>query len=398
MTDVPHSVFDTLRTIVDTATRIADDNARLYEWARTRQAWIEANRDIATEFLAGTEPHRVLAQVVEHARTLTRSEQAILAVVEPGIPPEEATELVVAQWSRAAEPDAGQVVRLVGTAAGRAFAERASVRLADARGVDLGAPIDATGPALILPLQTAGVVLGVLIVARAVDAEPYSDELGALAAAFTDQAALAMQLAEAQRRARELDVLADRDRIARDLHDHVIQRVFAVGLGLQGMAARVDDPQVQQRLSDEIDRLQEIVHEIRTTIFDLHGGAGASLRRRLEDAIRQQTAAAPIRARLRVDGPLSVVGPALADHAEAVVRESVSNAVRHSGGDAVTIEITVADELTILVQDNGSGVPEDVIASGLANLAQRAAESEGRCSIERAPSGGTRVHWSAPLS
>ncbi|MFC9440680.1 hypothetical protein ACFTVM_43265, partial [Nocardia sp. NPDC057030] len=141
MTDVPHSVFDTLRTIVDTATRIADDNARLYEWARTRQAWIEANRDIATEFLAGTEPHRVLAQVVEHARTLTRSEQAILAVVEPGIPPEEATELVVAQWSRAAEPDAGQVVRLVGTAAGRAFAARASVRRAAARGVDLGAPI-----------------------------------------------------------------------------------------------------------------------------------------------------------------------------------------------------------------------------------------------------------------
>lgn len=398
MPDVPHSVFDTLRTIVDTATRIADDNARLYEWARTRQAWIEANRDIATEFLAGTEPHRVLAQVVEHARTLTRSEQAILAVVESGIPPEEATELVVAQWSRADEPDDGQVVRLTGTAAGKAFAERASVRLIDARDVDLGAPIDATGPALILPLQTAGVVLGVLIVVRAVDAEPYSDELSALAAAFTDQAALAMQLAEAQRRARELDVLADRDRIARDLHDHVIQRVFAVGLGLQGMAARVDDPQVRQRLSDEIDRLQEIVHEIRTTIFDLHGGAGASLRRRLEDAVRQQTAATPIRARLRVDGPLSVVGPALADHAEAVVRESVSNAVRHSGGDAVTIEITVADELTILVQDNGSGVPDDVIASGLANLAQRAAESEGRCSIEPAPAGGTRVHWSVPLS
>ncbi|WP_433663646.1 sensor histidine kinase [Nocardia sp. CA-128927] len=399
MTDaVPHSVFDTLRTIVDTATRIAVDNARLVEWARTRQAWIEANRDIATEFLAGTEPDRVLAQVVEHARTLTRSEQAILAVVEPGIPPEEATELVVAQWSRTAAPVEGHTVRLTDTAAGKAFAERSSVQLADARGIDIGAPVDAAGPTLILPLQTAGVVLGVLIVVRAPDSEPYSDELGRLAAAFTDQAALAMQLAEAQRRARELDVLADRDRIARDLHDHVIQRVFAVGLGLQGVAARVDDPQVQQRLSDEIDRLQEIVHEIRTTIFDLHGGAGTSLRRRLEDAVRQQTAATPIRARLRVDGPLSVVGPALADHAEAVVRESVSNAVRHSGGDAVTIEITVADELTILVQDNGSGVPDDVIASGLANLAQRAAESEGRCSIEHAATGGTRVLWSVPLS
>ncbi|WP_107655304.1 sensor histidine kinase [Nocardia suismassiliense] len=399
MTDaVPHSVIDTLRAIVDTATRIAVDHARLYEWARTRQAWIEATRDIATEFLAGTESQRVLAQVVEHARTLTESAQAILAVVEPGIPPEEATELVVAQWSRAAAPDAEHIVRLTDTATGKAFAERTTVHLADAQGIDLGVPVGAAGPALILPLHTAGVVLGVLIVVRAAEAAPYSEELVALTAAFTDQAALAMQLAEAQRRARELDVLADRDRIARDLHDHVIQRVFAVGLGLQGLAARVDDPQVRQRLSDEIDRLQEIVHEIRTTIFDLHGGTGASLRRRLEDAIRQQTAATAIRARLRVDGPLSVVGSALAEHAEAVVRESVSNAVRHSGGDVVTIEITVGDELTILVQDNGSGVPDDVTASGLANLAQRAGESDGRCSVERAADGGTRVHWSAPLS
>ncbi|QBS44231.1 sensor histidine kinase [Nocardia sp. CS682] len=399
MTDaVPNSVIDTLRAIVDTATRIAVDHARLYEWARTRQAWIEATRDIATEFLAGTESQRVLAQVVEHARTLTESAQAILAVVEPGIPPEEATELVVAQWSRAAVPDAERIVRLTDTATGKAFAERTTVHLTDARSIDLGVPVGAAGPALILPLQTAGVVLGVLIVVRAAEAAPYSDELVALTAAFTDQAALAMQLAEAQRRARELDVLADRDRIARDLHDHVIQRVFAVGLGLQGLAARVDDPQVRHRLSDEIDRLQEIVHEIRTTIFDLHGGTGASLRRRLEDAIRQQTAATAIRARLHVDGPLSVVGSALAEHAEAVVRESVSNAVRHSGGDVVTIEITVGDELTILVQDNGSGVPDDVTASGLANLAQRAGESEGRCSVERAADGGTRVRWSAPLS
>ncbi|GAA5075805.1 sensor histidine kinase [Nocardia iowensis] len=395
---VPHAVLDTLRTVVDFATRIAIENARLHEWARTRQAWIEATRDIATEFLAGTEPHRVLAQVVENARVLTESAQAMLAVVEPGIPPEEATELGVAHWSRAAAPVDEHTVRLIGTAAGQAFAERATVHLADAGGIDLGAALGATGPALILPLQTAGVVLGVLIVVRAPAAAPYSAELVALTAAFTDQAALAMQLADAQRRTRELDVLADRDRIARDLHDHVIQRVFAVGLGLQGMAARVDDPQVRQRLSDEIDRLQEIVHEIRTTISDLHGGSGTSLRRRLEDAIRQQTAETAIRARLRVDGPLSVVGPTLADHAEAVVRESVSNAVRHSGGNSVTIEITVADELTILVQDNGSGVPADVNPSGLANLAQRAGESDGRCSIERGATGGTRVHWSAPLS
>ncbi|WP_051727951.1 GAF domain-containing sensor histidine kinase [Nocardia brasiliensis] len=398
MAAIPHTVLDILRAVVDTATRVAIDNARLYEWARTRQAWIEATSDIATEFLAGTAPDRVLARVVEHARTLTGSQRALLAVVEPGVPPEEATELVVAQWSRAAEPVARHTVRLTDTAAGKAFAERTAVQFADARDVDLGAPVAAAGPTLILPLQTAGVVLGVLIILRGPGSAPYSSELVALASAFTDQAALAMQLAEAQRKARELDVLADRDRIARDLHDHVIQRVFAVGLGLQGLATRVDDEQVRQRLSDEIDRLQEIVHEIRTTIFDLHGGAGASLRRRLEDAIRQQTTDTAIRARLRVDGPLSVVGPALADHAEAVVRESVSNAVRHSGGDCVTIDIAIGDELTILVRDNGWGLPDDVIPSGLANLAQRAAESDGRCRIEGGAHGGTVVQWSVPLS
>ncbi|WP_280392750.1 GAF domain-containing sensor histidine kinase [Nocardia brasiliensis] len=398
MAAIPHTVLDILRAVVDTATRVAIDNARLYEWARTRQAWIEATSDIATEFLAGTAPDRVLARVVEHARSLTGSQRALLAVVEPGMPPEEATELVVAQWSCAAEPVARHTVRLTDTAAGKAFAERTAVQFADARDVDLGAPVAAAGPTLILPLQTAGVVLGVLIIVRGPESAPYSSELVALASAFTDQAALAMQLAEAQRKARELDVLADRDRIARDLHDHVIQRVFAVGLGLQGLATRVDDEQVRQRLSDEIDRLQEIVHEIRTTIFDLHGGAGASLRRRLEDAIRQQTTDTAIRARLRVDGPLSVVGPALADHAEAVVRESVSNAVRHSGGDCVTIDIAIGDELTILVRDNGWGLPDDVIPSGLANLAQRAVESDGRCRIEGGAHGGTVVQWSVPLS
>ncbi|WP_069165528.1 sensor histidine kinase [Nocardia altamirensis] len=399
MTDaVPHAVLDMLRAVVDTAARVAVDNARLFQWARTRQAWSEATRDIATEFLAGTEPRRVLAQAVQRARTLTGSAQAILAVLDAGIPPEEATELLVTQWSGTNAPDGAPTVHLTDTAAGKAFAERTVVHLTDARDVDLGAPVTIAGPALIVPLQTAGVGLGVLIISRAPESAPYPAELVALVAAFTDQAALAMQLADAQRRTRELDVLADRDRIARDLHDQVIQRLFAVGLGLQRTSARVEDPQVRQRLSDEIDRLQEIVHEIRTTIFDLHGGAGTSLRRRLENAIRQQTADTAMQARLGVDGPLSVVGPALADHAEAVVRESVSNAVRHSGGDAVTIQITVGDELTIRVEDNGVGLPAAVIPSGLANLAQRAVASDGTCSVERRASGGTRVHWAAPLS
>ena len=92
-------------------------------------------------------------------------------------------------------------------------------------------------------------------------------------AAFADQAAVAWQLASTQRQMRELDVLTDRDRIARDLHDHVIQRLFAVGLALQGTIPRARVPEVQQRLTDCVDDLQQVIQEIRTAIFDLHGAS-----------------------------------------------------------------------------------------------------------------------------
>ena len=108
-------------------------------------------------------------------------------------------------------------------------------------------------------------------------------------AAFADQAALAWQLASTQRQMRELDVLTDRDRIARDLHDHVIQRLFAVGLALQGTIPRARSPEVQQRLMDCVDDLQGVIQEIRTAIFDLHGGSSGvtRLRQRLDEAIAQ---------------------------------------------------------------------------------------------------------------
>ncbi|MGY1941787.1 sensor histidine kinase, partial [Nocardia gipuzkoensis] len=173
---------------------------------------------------------------------------------------------------------------------------------------------------------------------------------------------LAMQLADAQQRVRELDILSDRDRIARDLHDHVIQRLFAVGLSLQGTVPRTRVPEVRERITEAISDLQDVVQEIRTSIFDLHGGEGHSgrVRQRIEEAIRQQTEASDIRTSVRIAGPLSVIDPELADHAEAVVREAVSNTVRHSGAKSVSVEITVADDLTIVIEDDGCGMPGEV--------------------------------------
>lgn len=384
------------------AAGIAVDNARLYESARTRQAWIEATRDIATEFLAGTEPSQVLAQVVDHARELTASHRAVLAIVsDPEETLEEDTELVVAQWSGPGEGLGSPTVRAMGTAIGKVLTTRTLLRFDDARHVDLGTSVTDVGPALVLPLHTPDSTLGVLITLREAESPPYSDELVELIAAFTDQAALAMQLAVAQRRMRELDILTDRDRIARDLHDHVIQRLFAIGLSLQGTVPRAQVAEVRQRLSDAINDLQDVVEEIRTSIFDLHSGNGHStrLRQRIERAVKQQTADTPVRALMHITGPLSVVEPALSDHAEAVVREAVSNAVRHSGGDTVTIDIDVADDLTIVVADNGRGIPDGITPSGLTNLAHRAEESGGRLAVypRRDPETGTKLHWSVPL-
>jgi signal transduction histidine kinase len=217
-------------------------------------------------------------------------------------------------------------------------------------------------------------------------------------AAFADQAALAWQLANTQRRMRELDVIADRDRIARDLHDHVIQRLFAAGLSLQSASQTVRSPQVRTRVDDVVDELQGVIQEIRTTIFDLHDGSQGTtrLRQRLEQAIAAFSGSG-LRITLQFIGPLSVVEPAVADHAEAVVREAVSNVVRHAGATALTVTVRVEDDFSVEVLDDGCGMPANVTPSGLTNLRVRAEEVDGALTITEAPGGGTLLHWSAPL-
>jgi signal transduction histidine kinase len=237
-----------------------------------------------------------------------------------------------------------------------------------------------------------------VVILRRRGRQTFSEEQLDMMAAFADQATLAWQLATTQRHLRELDVLSDRDRIARDLHDHVIQRLFAVGLSLQGTIPRTRVPEVQQRLISTVDELQGVIQEIRTAIFDLHGGSADStrLRQRLDEAVGS-FAGSELRTTVQYIGPLSVIDATLADHAEAVVREAVSNAVRHANAHTLTINVRVEDELAIDVVDDGRGMPADVTASGLNNLRRRAAEVGGDFSVGDTPGGGTILRWSAPL-
>lgn len=380
------------------AAGIAIENARLYEQSRIRQSWIEATRDIGTELLGGADPSRMFRLVAETALTLNDADAVLVAVpVDPEYVVED-DELIVAETAGTVRvQDVTAAIRLADSAIGRSFTTMAAARL-DRFDEIPGLPTG-SGPALVLPLRTIDMVAGVLVILRREGARAFTDEQLDMVGAFADQATLAWQLASTQRQMRELDLISDRDRIARDLHDHVIQRLFAVGLLLQGTIPRTRRPDVAERLTEAVDSLQSVIQEIRTAIFDLHGGSPGirRLRQRLEQAIDEFFGSGP-RITITFVGPLSVVGVALGDHAEAVVREAVSNAVRHSAARLVNVTVRVEDDLLIEVSDDGRGVPTDVTTSGLNNLRARAAEMGGEFVIGAAPDGGTTLRWRAPLA
>lgn len=377
-----------------TAAGIAIANARLYAQAKARQSWIEATRDIATELLAGADPTTVFRLIAEKATELTGADAAMVAIPLDDDAAAEQKLIVVETVGKTMASIAGEIIPVPGTEVGESFTKQVPRQVDDLRLTGVAA----CGPALILPLRTADAVAGVVVVLRHGSTVPFSIEALDMMAAFADQAALAWQLATTQRRMHELDVVTDRDRIARDLHDHVIQRLFAVGLSLQSTIAQAGSPAVQERLTDAVDDLQEIIGEIRTTIFDLHGGSSTvtRLRQRLENAVTQFSGSG-LHSTVQFVGPLSVVEPALADHAEAVVSEAVSNAVRHSGAGTLTVAVKVEDELSIEVRDDGCGIPDGVTCSGLTNLRRRAEQAGGSFDIDSAPDGGTVLRWCAPL-
>ncbi|HVV14753.1 GAF domain-containing protein [Amycolatopsis sp.] len=385
------------------AAGIAVENARLYEETRLRQQWQEATSEIRAELLGAADPRDVLHLIADRALALTGADYAFLAQPDdPELPAADVSTLVI---TMCAGPEAGKLtgreIPVEGSSCGTAFRD-AVPRQAPSLLYDLSKGLeDSLGPVLLLPLRaSAESVSGVLVAVRTAGADQFDPAQLTFAASFADQAALALQLADDQRRLYELEVLADRDRIARDLHDHVIQRLFAHGLSLQSTRLRSRSPDIQARLADMIDDVQSIIAEIRTAIFDLHGGLEGTtqLRKRLHEIIAEVTGDSALQTTVRMSGPLGVVSPELGEHADAVLREALSNAVRHSGARTVTITVSVRDDLVIDVLDDGTGLPPTVARSGLHNLAERAREADGSFIVESPEGGGTRLVWRVPVS
>ncbi|MDQ1532170.1 MAG: hypothetical protein QOE37_2323, partial [Microbacteriaceae bacterium] len=382
------------------AAGIAIANARLYEAAEVQRSWLAAVTDVRNALLEGLAPQEVLDTVVARVATLTSADATILL-----LGPDATDGSYEVRARTGADLD-----RLTGVELGEdaetvleAVAAAGSVVVLDLTGLATDAADGhvAWGPCLAVPLRSTTGGASVIVALRRVGTRPFDGTLATLISSFADETALALDLAAQQQLARRLDVFDDRDRIARDLHDHVIQRVFAAGLSLQSVLPHIESAAVADRVRSAVGQLDETVRDIRTTIFDLHTASdspdGSSLRRRLLDIVTV-TAGAGLRPTVRMSGAVdSLVTGDLAADVEAVVREGVSNAVQHAQAATVMVTLDVADEVVVEVVDNGSGVDPGAPRSGLRNLEERARRRGGDATVEAVPGGGTRLRWHVPL-
>ncbi|MFE2420504.1 GAF domain-containing sensor histidine kinase [Streptomyces hokutonensis] len=390
--------------VLATEAGIAIGNARLYEAAQQRERWIDGSVAVTTALLSGGDAEEALQVVAERARRLSGSAAGIvlLPATEGGMEiVAVASEQPSNQLGRVVPPDSEIVAQLL---------DGQPVFVADAATDPrvISALARAYGPIMALPLQSGGRVLGALVTPRARGERPFTEAERTLAIQFASQAALALMMAEAQRDRERLAVYEDRDRIARDLHDLVIQRLFATGMMLE--SARRDSlvPEVRQGVGNAVDELDITIQEIRTTIFALQQGpteAPSGLRTRVLREINMAAVPLGFTPEHRFVGAVdSVVGDLTGKNLIAALREALSNAFRHAA--ATRIEVVVDATATLpdgrpgvrlTVADDGVGIPEGGRRSGLKNLKRRA-ESLGGDSWYGPGNGGggTTVVWQAP--
>jgi signal transduction histidine kinase len=351
-------------------------NARLYRESERRLAWVEASAEITTGLLGRVRASDAVALVVRKARELSDADVAALAVENDD------GELVV------------EVVEgggVIGLAVGDVLTAAGGVPTHEA----------APPPVLSVPFTAPAGAEGRLVLGWASHASRGQAHVSSEAVrGFAAQAALALDRVQAEEDRASLAVLADRDRIARDLHDLVIQRLFATGLALQGASRLAVRAEVRERVEAAVDDLDATIRDIRATIFSLHRRPGTDdLRGELLDLVAEAAAKLGIVPALALEGPVdSAVPQDVRPHLIAVLSEALANAARHADAARVNVKVSVTDrDVAVTVQDDGKGLPDTVHESGLRNLRTRAGDLGGSLELRPAEGGGTRLVWRAPL-
>ncbi len=363
--------------------------------ARLRQLLVEehkrerqqaASAEIRLALLSGAPVDGALTMICEHACDLLEGYGATILIGDPD-------GLSVTATAGEGAPTTGQ--QLAEPFAAEVLAQGESCRFREA---DTGGPAE-SGPALGVPISS-GSVPGVLIVVRQPGAVGFSDDDVAVAETLAGQAALGLELSRAREDREALLLIQDRERIARDLHDLVIQRLFAAGLNLQGSMRLVDNPHAVDRIASSVRELDQTIIDIRTSIFALGASTEeqAGPRGEILRVVADATGPLGFEPAVRFDGPVDVgMSDDVLPHALAVVREALSNAARHAHATQVVVEVAVRDSIAIVVTDNGIGIPETHHSSGLENMRQRARSLGGDLTIVTGQGDGTRLHWQVPL-
>lgn len=388
---------------------VAIDNARLFEQAKRRQDWLQASMQIQQRIMSPVRGEDPLELIARRAREIAEAD--LVSVVLPAADPAK-LRAAVASGTNARDLMGYEYPRENSMAA-LALQTGQPVMLGDAAADDryvvhLSQVID-VGPTMIVPLVGGEGARGALVLGRVRGRRRFDDADLDMAMAFATHAVVALELADARSDQERVLLLEDRDRIARDLHDHVIQRLFAAGMTLQGVVGLREAERIA-RVDRVVTEIDDVIAEIRTSIFGLRGSAAQralSPRGRILEVVAEVTPLLGFEPRVRFGGPVdTTVGSELADDLVAVAREALSNAARHARATAVEISLAVsADELALEIVDNGVGFGEITRRSGLDNMRVRAEQYGGTLEVGPAPAGqqstphgeGTHLRWTIPL-
>jgi signal transduction histidine kinase len=381
------------------AAGVAIENAQLFELAQRKQRWLEASAEIARRLLAGEEDP--LPVIAARARQVADADLAAVLTHVPGV---SAGLLIAAADGAGATELRGRFVPREGTLAGQALQEGDDLVVQDALGAGASSEFADVplGPAMIVRLQGAGSDQpGVLAIVRKQGREQFDPDEQEMTSSFANHASLALELSRAQQTERRLLLVEERGRIARDLHDEVIQRLFATGLSLSGLITQVTDPKAQERLNRATEDLDDTIRAIRQTIFQLHHQEEQSgTRTRILNVLTEAESPLGFPPEVRLEGPIDTVVPGpVADDLVAVLREALSNVARHARASQASVTVAATAECTTLsVADNGVGLGDVTRSSGLTNMRVRAEGSGGKLSITSPldSGAGTKVTWTVP--